>query len=61
MCNSETSDDWIHEVRFEIYESTKIMSNKELNEYFRKRGEEIAKKMVLQLCSSKNQSYRLKP
>jgi hypothetical protein len=48
MSIPNTSDDWIHKVRIELYEKTKNMSLKELQDYFRKSGEEAAKNMALQ-------------
>ncbi|MDR2198908.1 MAG: hypothetical protein LBR53_05545 [Deltaproteobacteria bacterium] len=44
MTNSDANDDWIHRVRIEIYEKTKNMSTDEFLEYFRRSGEETAKK-----------------
>jgi hypothetical protein len=42
--NNNTTIDWIHKARIEIYEKTKNMSLEEVQEYFRKSGEEAALK-----------------
>jgi hypothetical protein len=46
IIDDDLDDDWIHKVRVDIYEKTKNMFKDELQEYFRKSGEEIAKKYV---------------
>jgi hypothetical protein len=52
MKNLNASDDWIHKVRIDIYEKTKNVSRKEFHEYFRKRGEEIAKQYGFTIARS---------
>jgi len=42
----------VNRIRLQIYEETKHMTDTELNEYFRKSGEETAKKYGFKLVSS---------
>jgi hypothetical protein len=42
----------VDEIRLGIYERTKHMSPEELNEYFRKNGEETAKKYGFKLIDN---------
>jgi hypothetical protein len=51
-----TSDDWIYKVRDDIYEKTKNMSLDEYQEYFRIRGEEIAKQYGFTISKPLNRS-----
>ncbi|MDR1871874.1 MAG: hypothetical protein LBS60_08165 [Deltaproteobacteria bacterium] len=44
MRKTNTLDDELDKISVEIYEETKNMSRKEFLEYFRKHGEEAAKK-----------------
>jgi len=49
---SDSIEREVNEIRLRIYEETKHMTNAELNEYFRKSGEETAKKYGFKLVNS---------
>ncbi|MDR2442408.1 MAG: hypothetical protein LBE31_02670 [Deltaproteobacteria bacterium] len=46
MIKTNASDDWIHQVRIELYEKTKNMSNKELIEFLEKMERKQLNNMV---------------
>jgi hypothetical protein len=52
MSKKTASDDWIDKVRIDIYEKTKNMSLEEFQEYFRRSGEEVARKYGFTIVES---------
>ncbi|MDR1871893.1 MAG: hypothetical protein LBS60_08265 [Deltaproteobacteria bacterium] len=60
MSKKTASDDWIDKVRIDIYEKTKNMSLEEFQEYFRRSGEEVARKYgftIVESLDSKGNDY----
>jgi hypothetical protein len=60
MSNHNTSDDWIHKYRIEIYEKTKNISFDEIQDYFTKSAEEAAKKYGFTIEKPLNEAQDIK-
>lgn len=59
MMKQSYNEDWIDQIRLEIYEEIKDMTSEERTEYFRSAGERIAQKYGVKVVPSRAMPTRL--